>query len=53
MVSQRREHIDIGQRSTSDRIPACLPPMQEEKCPMKIKVELVMSDDNDHEEPPY
>jgi hypothetical protein len=43
----------LGQHGTSDGIPACLPLMQEEKCPMKIKVELVVSDDNDHEEPPY
>jgi hypothetical protein len=41
----------LGQRSTSDRIPAFLPIMQEENCLMKVKVELVVSDDTGHEEP--
>ena len=40
----------LGQRSTSDRIPVFLPLVQEEKCLLKIKVEPVVSADNDHEE---
>jgi hypothetical protein len=40
----------LGQRGTSDRIPAFLPLTQEQKCPMKIRIEIVVGDDNDHEE---